>query len=210
MLHYDPNAPIEPFYVPAKVLKCTAAPPDEPAGGSSKSNNSLDWAQLDSVKAKAVGAVVLAAAYFGIEHNPAFGAIAVLLLLVAVLLRLDVRRRNIVLAPLLLSGLRLANQMSVSVFTANFRSFVRQAIPTVPMWLPLFLAACLFFAPNLRTATETVIMSFSFLVLLSGLLPGEGYRVVFAIVEYMLFVSIGIAMVVDMIKPGTRPLATQH
>ena len=210
MLRYDPKAPIEPFYVPAKVLKCTAGAPEQPVGGSPKPKHDLDWAQLDSLTGKAVGAVVLAAAYFGIQHNPALGAVTVLLLLGALLYRLDGVRRRIVLAPLVLSMFRLANQINTGLFTANFRSFVRQAIPTIPMWLPLFLAACLFFGPSFRTVTETVIMAFSFLLLLSGLLPGEGYRVVFEMMEYLIFIATGIAMIVDMIKPAPRAVARQH
>jgi hypothetical protein len=206
MLRYDPNTPIEPFYVPAKVLKCSAdASPETPGGGGKPvPRHDLGFAQLGTVQGKTVGAIVLAAAYFASEQNPAVGAITVLLLLGAVLFRLDPRRRRIALAPLVLSTFRLATQINLSYATANARSFVRQAIPNVPLWLPLFLAACLFFGPSFRTTTETITFAYSFLLLMSGLLPGDGYIVVLVMLEYTLFVAITIGLVVDLISTKQR------
>jgi len=57
------------------------------------------------------------------------------------------------------------------------------------VWLPLFLATCLFFASTIDTNTGRVVFWYVLAVRLSGLLPGEGYSVVCAMLYYTLFFS---------------------
>ncbi|ABF42674.1 hypothetical protein Acid345_3673 [Candidatus Koribacter versatilis Ellin345] len=208
MNRYDPKQPIEPFYVPAKVLKCRIEG-NEPGGGGSSPQPKQplfpEWEKLEGPVAKLVGAAVFAGAYVLIEQNRRFLPIAVFLLLCAVLLRFDERRRRIAVAPLLLATLRLASQMSSAMLPNTERSMLRQAIGTVPAWVPLFLGACLFFGPNFKTVTQVMATALSSLLLFSGLLPGDGYLLVFVIVEYLLFVAMGIALIVDLLSRAPAP-----
>lgn len=213
MNRYDADQPIEPFYVPAKVLKCSAVREEtagSAAGGGDQGKKGPQWMELDTFTGKAVGGLVFAAAYFLVQRNPVFGAVTVFILLGAALFRLDERRRRIAIAPLFLATVRLASQMSSSFTWSQNRSLIRDAFPAVPFWLPLFLAACLFFGPNLRTVTETITMTFSMMLLLAGLIPGDGYVVMFAMLQYMLFVAIAVGLTIDLVKhapmTGTAPL----
>lgn len=215
MNRYSAEQPIEPFYVPAKVLKCTATSEGTGGGatnGGGKGRNSVDWTGLDTVTGKAVVGVVFLGAYLLIERNPVFAPITVLLLLVVVLLALDTRRRRIAIAPLTLAAIRLASEMSANFARNSNRSLMRQTFGTPEAWLPLFLAACIFFGPRLHGVTETIALTLSMVLLVSGLLPGEGYLVVFAIVEYTLFVAIAVGLTVDMASraPMQRAVPVQR
>jgi len=213
MNRYDPSQPIEPFYVPAKVLKCRIEG-NEPGGGGGEPRSTraliTDWEKLDGPTAKLIGALIFAGVYLLIQRSGVFLPLAAILLLCAVLFRFDDRRRRIAAAPLFLATMRLASQMSSSMLPTNDRSMLRQALGTAPAWVPLFLGACLFFGPNLKTVTQVMATVISSLLLFSGILPGDGYLVAFAVAEYLLFIAMGVALIVDLSSRGTtlRPAVT--
>jgi hypothetical protein len=56
-------------------------------------------------------------------------------------------------------------------------------------WLPLFFAACIFLAPDLKNYTGKLVMSMGVLLLISGLLPGESFEFIFVTCQYFLFLA---------------------
>jgi hypothetical protein len=202
------SEPIEPFHVQAKTVRCTvtsgetsggAAAPPPPAR---RSPSPLD--ELDTPLGKAAAAAVFGAAYFLVHYRPVFAGISVLVLLGAVMFRLDERRRKVAAAPLTLSAAMLMSQLGASTFN-NWTFGVPPATltgDTVTGWLPLFLAVCIFFSPKFPTVTLKVLMVLAFLVLGSGLIPGRGFEVIFYMVEYLLCIALAISITVDMVENG--------
>ena len=209
MNRYDPNQPIEPFYVPAKVLRSRVEGVSNGDGGGPAPGRppSIRWEDPNSWATKAVGAAVFVAAYVSIDRRPVLLPIAIFLMAITLLFRLDGRRRAIAAAPLLLGAIRLASQISASLQPTAGRSLLRQGLGVMPAWVPLFLGACLLFGPSFRTVTEIVTVTWSSVLLLSGLLPCEGYLLVFVMVEYLLFVSIAISLAVDLTSKPLKPAA---
>ena len=80
-------------------------------------------------------------------------------------------------------------------------------------WMPLFLSVCLFYMPVKDTYTSKLIFWYSVIVLLSGLVPVDGFSVIFAGALYTLFTGIAIALAFDLgavpkwLQPDPRPAA---
>lgn len=65
-------------------------------------------------------------------------------------------------------------------------------------WILAFLSACLFFMPRTESATVKIVVLESFLVVLSSLLPGEGFLMIFAIFNYTLFFAMAVGLFADL------------
>jgi hypothetical protein len=64
-------------------------------------------------------------------------------------------------------------------------------------WVPLFIAICIFYLPEKATVTGKIMAAGATCMLISGLLPGEGYVVIFAMIQYTLFVGVAVGLIVD-------------
>jgi hypothetical protein len=72
-------------------------------------------------------------------------------------------------------------------------------------WLPAFLSVCLFYLPKKDSITLKVVVVEAMAVILSSLLPGEGFISILAIFHYTLFFAITVGLILDL-KPGVRSL----
>jgi hypothetical protein len=141
----------------------------------------------------------------------------ILVLLGGLLYRMNKRERLIAGAPLTFAAIRLA-----MLLTGRFPPWDSSSYSTpgifhandigVP-WMPLFLSVCLFYMPVKETYTSKFIFWDSVVLLLSGLLPVDGFSVVFAVVLYTLFLGMAIALAFDLgtvpkwLQPDPRPAA---
>jgi hypothetical protein len=208
MNRYTGNEPIEPFHVPAKTIKCSMSSGDTSAGSGPtsapprRSPSMLD--DLDSPLGRMAIGAVLVGAYVLVHTRPAMSAITVFVLLAAVMYRLDSHRRRVAAAPIGLATAMLAS----GIVSAGLRgtNFFVPSLPTMPdgtvTWVPLFLAACLAYAPKFPTCTEKIMMIISLVVLGSGLLPGYGFQVIFATTQYFLFIAVAVGLSVDFKENG--------
>ncbi len=199
----------EPFHVQARTARCSVSSGETPGGsGRGKPAGAApSWIEeLDSAGGQIAVGTVLAVVYLVSHLRPMFSAITVPILLAAVMYRLDPRRRRIAAAPISLSSAMLFHQIINSGL--DHTSYGQSAFATVPdgtaAWLPLFLAACLFYAPKFPTATEKILMVVSLLVLGSGMLPGNGFAAILATTRYFLFIGVGAGLAIDFSENGSR------
>jgi len=64
-------------------------------------------------------------------------------------------------------------------------------------WVPMFLAVCIFYLPQNATVTGTIVRAAAFALLISGLIPGEGYIVILGMIQYTLFLGVLIGLIAD-------------
>ncbi|MGH9555177.1 MAG: hypothetical protein ACRD2Y_05070 [Terriglobales bacterium] len=136
------------------------------------------------------------AIYFLVERDPSFAPVSALALLVCVLARLDDEKRRVAVVPLSLAALMLAGRVGVYAASTPTRWPGEVEQPGVG-WLPLFFAACIFLTPELTNYTGRFMMSMSVLLLVSGLLPGEGFEFIFITCQYFLFLAVGVGLSID-------------
>jgi hypothetical protein len=132
----------------------------------------------------------------------ALAPLIIVVLLGGLLYRMHKRERLIAGAPLTFAAARLA-----MLLTERFSPWDTSAYATpgifhsndigVP-WMPLFLSVCLFYMPVKDTYTSKLIFWDSVVLLLSGLLPVDGFWVVFSVVLYTLFAGMAIALAFDL------------
>ena len=215
MTTYAGSEPLEPFSVPAKILKRSGGESESPAQARhdpEQTGSNLPFHELETPLGRVAGGIVLACAWVLVEANPACAWVGVLLLLGATLYRLDARQRRIAVAPVTFASLLLFRQMTQlwvneSVLTA---APVFQRPPVAPHtlpapWLPLFFAVCLFYMPRYETVTGKIFLINSVLLLVSGLLPGYGFEAIFLTTQYFLFMAIAVGLAVDLTRHGFRP-----
>ncbi len=212
MTRYTGNEPIEPFVVMAKTVKCSVD--DGEKGGSgggrlpSAKSSTLDFGfgDLDSMVAKIVVAAVLAVAYLVANARPILTQITILLLPVVVLYRLDPRRRRIAAAPIFFATMMLASKIGGgdAGYLQNEYGIPSSAanLNELRIWMPLLLAGCLFYMPKFPTYTERILLVLSLVLLLSGLLPGAGFGIIFVTTQYFLFLAIAIGLGIDLTQNG--------
>jgi hypothetical protein len=126
-----------------------------------------------------------------------------LVLLVCVLYRMDKRERQIAAIPLAFSAIRIALQLALQspfgreVTPSRTSLSVPPTLETALYWMPLLFAAYLFYSPWKNSHTSRLVFWYSLAMLLSGLLPGDGYLYISAILFYTLFVAMAIALIID-------------
>jgi hypothetical protein len=165
-----------------------------------------DWLQLAAL----AGFLGL---YFLVERDPSFAPASVLALLACVLARLDDEKRRIAAIPISLAALMLAGRVGVQVTPGASRWPPRSSDLVEPGlgWLPLFFAACIFLAPELKNYTGRLMMSMAVLLLVSGLLPGDGFKAIFLTCQYFLFLALVIGLGLDFTRnhvAASRPQRT--
>jgi hypothetical protein len=140
------SQPIEPFHVMARTVGPDANPPAAPPSNAGGSSWNLLHGEVPGGK-EAVAGLAFATAFLLLRGNPAFLSLAVLILYVTVISGLDAARRRIVQAPLGLATLMLIGHCLGSTLTYALTAGRAPVIEAT--WLPLFLAACVFYMPKL-------------------------------------------------------------
>lgn len=168
---------------------------------------------LDKPPARFVGGILFVLLFFLTNHSPSATPLILLILAACMLFRMSKRERAIIAAPLMFSAVRLATQIAepLAVWGRLPRPAVGMGVAPIDVttaWVPLFLAACLFFTAPQRSKTGRVVFWYSLLILLSGLLPREGYTAVWTTLFYTLFLAMVVALIIDL-NPNSnaaRPL----
>ena len=195
------SQPIEPFYVPPKVLKPQVRlQMSEPAEGANQGNGQTrsqdsQFHKWNSPPVKIVMAVIFALLYVLVKREPALSAVCVVVLLICTLFRLDDYKRRIAQIPLTIAALMLASQIGPLGIAATWISDSFQKFQIAS--LPLFFAVCLFYMPNGQSYTRKLLLSVSVMLLASGLLPSAGFTALFVAVQYILFVAIVFGLGLD-------------
>jgi len=174
------------------------------------------FANLHSPASRIVGAALFLF-IFGLSTDAAVAAPLVILVLLACLLfRMNPRERAVTAVPLAFSAVRLGTQLAGPFGIWHYAiqaaaSPLTRQFDTSTVWLPLFLSAYLFFTSTTDSHTSRVVFWYSLAVLLSGLLPGEGYVVIFAMLYYTLFFVIFVSIIIDLggRSNPARPLALE-
>ena len=202
--------PIEPFYVQPKVFRphsyMSQEETSDPEPAPARADRSSLWRPggWNSGSGQILAGLLFALSYMLLARDPAFSSVTLLVLLACALFRMDEYKRRIAQVPLLLSTLMLSGHLFSSVRPLSFPSTATNVKFDAP-WLPLFFAVCLFYMPNGQNYTRKILLSFSVLLLSCGLLPGDGYVVIFAGVQYVLFAVIFIGLSIDF---SVRPHST--
>jgi hypothetical protein len=204
------NEPIPPFRVQSELLNGKS---NSSANGSASRPSSAggvdrgEWRpfpDFDWTLTQILVGPLLALIYFVTEARPEFGPVTILVLLGALMYRLDEQRRRIAGVPLTLAALRLASNLvtACSPIARQIASYPGR--PTgIPIgttgipWLPLFFAICLIYMPKTPTATGKIFLATSTLLLASGLLPIEGALGIFATCQYLLFIAVVAGLILD-------------
>ncbi len=197
---------LEPFCVKSAMLKASEGsgepgPPDAPTGATGHTSPAgggppFHLLGLDRLQLAALPGFL--ALYFLVEREPAMAPLSVLALLACVLYRLDDEKRRVAAVPVLLASLMLAGRVSIHAAPLARQQW-RSSDLTEPAlgWLPLFLAACIFLAPEVRNYTGKIMKSMSVLLLVSGLLPGDAFLAIFITCQYFLFLALVIGLSLD-------------
>ena len=209
----DPtNESFGPFHVQSDLLKNAAqSGPERPQGnpGPPNSPNSSGgnlFGVLTISQARWLAMPLFAAVYYAAQEYPEFGPLTIIMLLVCLIVRMDGRHRELTGVPLTLAALKLTFDMTphlthpANAFT-QLSTDTRAALLAVP-WLPLFLAMCVFYMPDRMTVTGKIMQVSAIVMLASGLLPGDGYLMIFGMIQYLLFVAFLVGLSVDYSTPG--------
>ncbi len=200
------NQPFEPFQVQSNLLKsATQSDPErQGTGEAGKSKSAWYNKPLGSSDASAVGWLALplfAAVYAITEQQPDLRPVTIFVLLACLLLRMDARDRHLAGVPLTLAGFRLVYQMALGSrpilgSPEILAPQTKDSLLGMP-WLPLFLAICIFYLPRKATVTGKIMSVGAICMLISGLLPGDGYVAIFAMIQYTLFVGVVAGLIAD-------------
>jgi hypothetical protein len=180
------------------------------------SQESSLFAGLESTSSRTLGGLLFAVIFLASRGVPEIASVLTMVLLICLLYRMDERERRIAAIPLAFGAVRLVfsftahlMQFSAAAFAAssvrNDSAFLEGAY-----WLPLLFAAYLFYSPWKESHTSRLIFWYSAALLLSGLLPGEGYLCVWYAGVYTAFFAIGVALILDFAggaSSAPRPLA---
>jgi hypothetical protein len=213
MTHNQTNQPFEPFQVKSNLFQGadqTAESgrrgngPGNVGGGTNTPFGSFDWNE-----ARWLMMVLFGAIYWLTERDALLRPFTILVLLACLLFRLDRRARQIAGVPLTLAAVKLAYQMTPSATmlpgTQVLLSQQLKAAMTGLPWVPMFLAICIFYLPQAATVTGTIVRAGAFALLISGLIPGDGYIVVLAMIQYTLFLGVLIGLIADHPWNGGAP-----
>jgi|SRR5580658_4083548 hypothetical protein len=138
---------------------------------------------------------------FAFSHREPFLApLTILVLLGCLFVRLDSQPLRIAAAPLTLAGIKLAFQMAAYLYSPARSDLAMRNSAMDPgfIWLPMFFAACLVFIPRRDSVTFKIILAGACVLLASGLIPGQGFVVIFYLLDGLLFLAILIGIAVDL------------
>jgi hypothetical protein len=159
---------------------------------------------LETTSARTLGGILFFVIFVVSRNVLQVSAIILVLLLGCLLYRMDKRERQVAAIPLTFSAIRLGFQMSehLSLWRPMYANAdaatVNQAFESGIHWLPLFFCAYLFYSPWKGSYTGRLVFWSSMILLLSGLLPGDGYLYVCSVLFYTLFVAIVVTLILDL------------
>jgi hypothetical protein len=164
---------------------------------------------LDTPGARLIGAGAFLFMFSQAGNTAVAAPLVMLVLLACLLLRMTPRERALTAVPLTFSAVRLATQLAGPL---GVWQFATSAVPaaggshwyTGTVSLPLFLATYLFFNSSIESNTGRLVFWYSLAVLLSGLLPSEGYAVICAMLYYTLFFVVLVTFITDL-NPRPSP-----
>jgi hypothetical protein len=212
MTNNQTNQPFEPFRVQSPLLQNsgqTAAPGRQGSGGPGAPSGpgwdtpfgSFHWSE-----ARWLVMILFAAIYWAAARDRLLQPLTLLVLLACLLFKMDPRSRNIAGVPLSLAALKLVYQMNPGATVMPGTQIllpenVKAAMTGLP-WVPMFLAVCIFYLPQKATVTGTITRSAAIGLLISGLIPGDGYLIVLAMVQYTLFIGVLVGLIADFSTNG--------
>lgn len=162
------------------------------------------FAGLETTSARALGGILFFVIFVVSRNILQASAIILVLLLGCLLYRMDKRERQIAAIPLTFAAIRLGFQMSEHlslwrpVYANADSAAANQAFESGIHWLPLFFCAYLFYSPWKQSYTGRLVFWSSMILLLSGLLPGDGYLYVCSVLFYTLFVAMVVTLILDL------------
>jgi hypothetical protein len=157
---------------------------------------------LDTNVTRSLAAFLFVVMFVFSQRSLPAAPILIVLMLSGLLFRMTKRQQLIAGAPLTFAAVRLATMLVERFSWWEPASYSTQTLEHasdlgIP-WMPLFFSVCLFYMPVKDSYTSKVVVWDSVLLLLSGLLPGQGYAVIFVLVLYTLFLAIAVALACDL------------
>jgi hypothetical protein len=207
MTNYPTNHPFEAFHVQSSLLKSAtpqggnAAKATSGAGQSKRFGDYNPFGNWNAAESRWLAMPLFGLIYFIAEQLPEFRPLTIFVMLACLLLRMETRDRELAGIPLTLAAMRLAYQMTSGSAALVGSPGIMPAQMKASMlgmpWVPMFFAVCIFYLPRKATATGKIMAASAICMLVSGLLPGEGYVVIFGIIQYTLFVGVVVGLVAD-------------
>ncbi len=207
MTNNPSNQPFEPFRVQSDLLKNAAAQSGrvQPAGGDpgkpGKPGSRKVFGDWDLSDARWLVMIVFGFIYWLSERDAFLRPLTIVVLLACLLFRMEPRARQFAGVPLVLAAIKLAYQMTPnSLLPGSTLSMLpeqtKDAIGGLP-WVPMFLAICIFYLPKNANVTATIMRVAAIALLISGLIPGDGYIVILAMIQYTLFIGVLVGLIAD-------------
>jgi hypothetical protein len=155
---------------------------------------------METPLAKRWAAILFAAIFFLGRHLYFMAPLMVVVLLACFLYRLNARERAIAAVPATFAAIRLGTLLGedLTLNAASNYSTIAPLQTSGVMWLPLFLAACLFFTPWRFSLTSRAVFWQAVVYLMSGLLPLQGFFVLSTILAFWMFVIITFTLIRDL------------
>lgn len=208
--NYTHPQPFGPFRVQSTLLQNPASVPPAGAGhqgtgGPGKTSGNGPTTPFGNIpwwnEARWLVMVLFALIYWLTQQDPLLRPMTILVLLACLLFRMERRPREIAGVPLTLAAIKLAYQMTPNATDLPGTHVVlteqmKAALTGLP-WVPMFLAICIFYLPHKATVTGTIVRAGAFALLISGLIPGDGYIVVLGMIQYTLFLGVLIGLIAD-------------
>jgi hypothetical protein len=162
---------------------------------------------LNSPVSRCLAAPLFLLIFVYVQRIPELSPLLILVLLGCLFWRMDAGVRRIAAVPLILSGLKLSMEMASYLNISRVNPVNMQALGSEPglFWLPVFFSACLVFIPNKESVTFRIIFVGSCLLLAAGLLPGQGFVAIFYMLDFLLFLAMGIGIFADLTNHLQRP-----
>jgi hypothetical protein len=177
------------------------------------------FAGLETSSARTLGGILFFVIFAVSRNVLAVSAILLVVLLACLLYRMDKRERQIAAIPLAFSAIRLGFRISEHLslwqpLSGNAEALAAShAFDSGINWLPLFSSAYLFYSPWKQSYTSRTVFWYSMILLLSGLLPGDGYLYTCWMLSYTLFVALVITLILDLhpkVFDADSPIAEQR
>jgi len=177
------------------------------------SQESSLFAGLESTSSRTMAGLLFAVIFVLSEGLLQFSGLLMVVLLVCLLYRMDARERRIAAVPLVFGATRLALGITAQFQESLFATFTARPAPNSAAflgslhWMPLLFAVYLFYSPWKDSHTSRIVFWYSAILLLSGLLPGDGYLCVLYAAFYTLFFAVTVALILDFANgnPAERP-----
>lgn len=156
---------------------------------------------LESTSARSFAGLLFVAIFLLSGQQQYLGGLLYVILLACLLYRMDARERRIAAIPLAFAGIRMAlgfTELFLGGVSLGRPGSNNPAFLSGLQWMPLLFAAYLFYSPWKSSHTSRVVFWYSVALLLSGLIPGDGYVYISALLFYTVFIGIGIALIMDL------------